>query len=271
MRFWLRYCAVWVTWLSLLLPSVGWSQADSELPDGFMSEKPSIQLFKAYAEFKMANYEMAKMMWQNIQGNARPEALFNLGILYDEGKGVEASITQAIQYYEAAAQAGSRAAAYQLGAIYLHDKRIASDKALANHWLSIAALRGDKDAARMLGRLDNVNDDMVEVRVLLAEGKDVEAANQLITLAELGNIDAKAELAWLYEAGIGVKKDLNQAATLFAQAAEGGSADAQYAIAVMSLTGTGVVKDKAAGVQWLRKAAAQHHPSAIKVLVELTE
>lgn len=249
-------------------------QVTTELPDDFLSAKPTVQLFKAYAEFKMANYELAKAMWLNVKGSAKPDALFNVGILYDEGKGVDASITQAIEYYEMAALAGSRSAAYQLGLTYLHDKRIQNDEEAARHWLSLAAYQGDKDAAHLLASLNpngTNNDNMVGVQSLLAQGSNDSAVERLQLLAEEGNTAAKTQLAWLYEAGIGVEKDLNQAAALFSQAAQEGSSDAQYAIAVMSMTGTGLPENKQAAMLWLRKAAAQHHPSAIKALIELAE
>ncbi|MEH6626013.1 MAG: tetratricopeptide repeat protein [Motiliproteus sp.] len=250
----------------LLLSSL--ANASEPLPDDFLSARPSVQLFKAYAEFKMANYDMAQRMWLNIKDSARPEALFNLGILYDQGLGVEEDINQAIYYYEQAARGGSRSAAYQLGLIYRHDKRIETNPRQAERWLTVAAHDGDEDAALLLKQMagEAPDDPMFRVQRLLAEGEVETAVSELQQLAKSGNIRAVTRLAWLHESGLGVEQDLDRAATLFRQAAEAGDAEAQYALAVMLMTGSGQTKDTKAAQEWLKKSAVQGHRSAKQAL-----
>ena len=48
---------------------------------------PSIGNYKAYAEFKMANYAEARAIWQVLAARENSEALFNLGILAEDGLG----------------------------------------------------------------------------------------------------------------------------------------------------------------------------------------
>ncbi|MCW8884525.1 MAG: sel1 repeat family protein [Motiliproteus sp.] len=254
--------------LSLLLSASLPLKAETPLPDDFVSALPPVQLFKAYAEFKMANYDLAKQMWLSIKGGAQAEALFNLAILYDQGLGAEEDIQQALDYYQQAARLGSRSAAYQLGIIYLNDKRIEPDPVQAQRWLTVAAHDGDEEAAQLLKQLagESKGDPMVAVQQLLVAGEMEAAVAELELLAAANNATAITRLAWLYESGLGVEQNLQQAARLFRQAAELNDAEAQYALAVMLMTGSGQTQDRDQAISWLRRAAAQGHRSAQQAL-----
>lgn len=261
-------------WPLMAFLCVGFAQAGdaTDLPDDFYSAQPSVQLFKAYAEFKMANYETAHRMWQSIDGSARAEARFNLGILYDDGLGVKADLEQALGYYREAALAGSRSASYRLGLLYLRDPRMATDIDEARYWLSRAALEGDSDAAKLLKGMDNnsaVGDGMQKAEALLLEGESRQAVALLTQLAEQGDSAAMNRLAWIYESGVHVDKDLSRAAELFLQAAELGDAGSQYALGVMLMTGAGLPEDSERAKHWLKLAAGQGHVTAKRALREM--
>lgn len=255
----------------LSMASVHQARADVELTDDFVSAQPRVQLYMAYAEYKMANYPLAHAMWQQIEGSAKAEALFNLGILYEQGKGVEQSLIAARDYYLQAAEAGSRAGAYQVGLMALEHPQMVSAET-ARHWLMVAALDGDEDAGRLLKTLasdgPDSSDPMLSVKRLLMRGDNEQAIAQLIKLSEQSpaNYAAITELAWLYETGLAVPRDLNKAAELFSIAAEAGNARAQYALSVMYSTGAGKPVDPALSMQWLKKSAAQHYKPAVAQL-----
>ncbi|WP_207061185.1 tetratricopeptide repeat protein [Motiliproteus sp. SC1-56] len=240
----------------------------SPLPEGFADAQPRVQLYMAYAQFKMANYTEAETMWRHVKGPARAEAAFNLGILYEQGLGVKADMAQALRFYRQGAEAGSRAAAYQLGLIYLEHSEF-RDRQQAEHWLSVAALDGDSDAAALLQQLDNSsapNDPMDEVRILLVRGEVEQALMQLTQMAQAMPPDYRAvtRLAWLYETGLGVERNIETAARLFRQAAEAGIAEAQYALALMLQTGVGQAQNLEQASYWLRQSAAQGYPPAVR-------
>lgn len=242
------------------------------LSDDFMQAQPRVQLYMAYAEYKMANYTLAHEMWQHISGPGKAEALFNLGILYEQGKGVKSSLPVARDYYLGAAQAGSRAGAYQVGLMALEHPELVSLET-ARHWLMVAALDGDEDAGRLLKSLTNLDDSqtadpMLSVKRLLMRGDNEQALAKLISLSEQSPPDytAMTELAWLYETGLAVERDLNKAATLFADAAEAGVGKAQYALSVMYATGSGLPKDTGKGEYWLQMAADNGYQPAIQKL-----
>lgn len=255
----------------LAIPAV---HAAEELSDEFLSAKPKVQLFMAYAEFKMGHHEMALHMWSNVKQAAEAEAAFNIGILYEQGLGVEKDIAEALRYYQQAAEGGSRAGAYQAGLIYLNHPDY-GDRAAAEKWLSIAALDGDEDAAELLKTLnasddDPVDDPIVQVKSLIAAGETEQAVTMLQDLVAQTPPDYRAmtRLAWLYEAGIGVERDIDQAGVLFKQAAEAGIAEAQYAIAVMYQTGVGQPQDKEQAHLWLKRSADQGFQPAVQKIGE---
>jgi TPR repeat protein len=219
----------------------------------------------AYAEFKMGNHQLAQQMWLNIEGSGRAEALFNLANMYTQGVGVNQDLKKGLGLYQLSAEAGSRSAAYQLGVIYLSSSDFQNEEQ-ARHWLTVAALDGDSDAAELLVGLDNndPSDPMSEVQALLMNGEAEQALEKLQRLAETTppNIRAVTRLAWLYESGLAVERDLTRAAELFMQAAKAGDAEAQYAISVMYQTGVGKPQDSQQADQWLQRSAAQGYPVA---------
>ncbi len=255
-----------ITIADIRTPIIG--DTSQPFEDDFVTASPSVQLFKAYAEFKMGNYDLARRMWFSIKGKAHAEALFNIAILYEQGLGVEKNIDMAVDIYEQAARSGSRSASYQLGLFYLHGGLITQDLEKAEHWLSIAALDGDQEAAQLLQQLSGTETDVqfFKVQQLLIEGETERALARLHQLAKEGHVDAITRLAWMFESGVGIKRDLGQAARLFRQAAEMGDAKAQYALAVMLMTGTGQALDQKEARFWLEKAAKKHYKAAQNAL-----
>lgn len=81
-------------------------------------------------------------------------------------------------------------------------------------------------------------------------------------LAESGHVEAQFNLGAIYEAGLGVSKDPEEAAGWYAQAAGKGHAKAQYNLGVMYAEGRGVPRDDARAATWMRKAAEQDHGKA---------
>lgn len=255
--------------LLLLQLNANTTAASDLLPDNFMQAAPNIQLYMAYAEFKMAHYDVARQMWLHIDGKGAAEAAFNLGILYELGKGVAKDPRQAITYYQRAAEAGSRAAAYQIGLMYQqYPQWIAPDTAI--RWLTQAALDGDTDAATLLASIQDPQqrqqDPLWQVRQLVSEGNNEQALALLteMTQTEPPQSAAIAELAWMYETGNGVEQDIEQAGVLFLRAAKAGHARAQYAVAVMFETGVGQPKDPQQAAHWLALAAAQGYQPAVE-------
>jgi len=236
----------------------------------------SLSNYNAYAEFKMAHYGNAREIWQVLAQQGNGEASFNLGVLYEDGLGVSRDLAQALLYYETAALDGSFKAQYRLGLLYFVGKTVPLDKKKAKRWLTEAAAGGDKDSIDMLeilnsGSSSQRDKDFLRAETANASGDYLQAANIWQRLAHDNDIVSRTRLAWLYEKGLGVKRDLNHAAELFRQSAMDGNADAQYALAVMLQTGKGQTQDFQESKLWLEKAAALGHKAAALALVKIVE
>ena len=102
---------------------------------------------------------------------------------------------------------------------------------------------------------------------LAHERKDYEQAARLFReAAEQGDAPAQEALGKMYARGEGVPQDFREAAHWLRKAAEQGRAFAQYALGALYDEGRGVPQDFREGARWLRKAAEQGREDAQAVL-----
>ena len=242
--------------------TAAWAQ-DSSRSDWLRN--PAMGNYKAYAEFKMAHYDYARTVWQTLAEVGNGDALFNLGILAEDGLGEPRDMARAEALYSSAAAADNFKAQYRLGLLYFAGTLLARDTAKARLYLTQAATHGDRDAQDMLARLGQPEVPLTafqQAELLSGSGQHAQALVLYHSLADAGDARAQTRLAWAYEAGRGVAADLPEAARRFELAAQAGNAEAQYAFAVMLRTGRGRTEDRTASAAWLAKAAAQGHPAA---------
>jgi hypothetical protein len=228
-------------------------------------KNPAMGNYKAYAEFKMANYEAARHIWEVLAGLGNPDALFNLGILAEDGLGEAPGIDKAEALYIASADAGGFKAQYRLGMLYSSPGVLPQNLDKARHYLTLASQAGDPEAAARLQSLANPerpSSPFEQAEQLSSAGRHSEAAAIYQRLAKQGDSTAQTRLAWMYEAGRGVERSLDEAARRFALAGEAGNREAQYALAVMFKTGRGQPVDPQRSREWLKRSAAQGYPPA---------
>lgn len=259
----------------LILATAALSGVAMAAPEGDADEwlrNPSIGNYKAYAEFKMARYADAKAIWSVLAGSGNGEALFNLAILAEDGLGEPADMQRALDLYERSALAGGRKAQYRLGLLYSAGGVVPRDIERARRFLAMAADDGDEDARQRLAALDAEGGEtqFARAETLSGQARHAEAAMIYRNLAAAGDARARTRLAWMYEAGRGVERDLSEAARLFRASAEAGDAEAQYALAVMLATGRGMPEDAIDSQTWLERAASAGHAEARKALDERT-
>lgn len=75
-----------------------------------------------------------------------PFAQFNLGVLYDQGKGVPQDNALAIQWYRKAAEQGLPQAQVNLAIMYEEGQGVPPDYAQAYFWYALADTQGDSQA-----------------------------------------------------------------------------------------------------------------------------
>jgi len=73
-------------------------------------------------------------------------AQFNLGVLYDQGKGLPQDNAQAMAWYQKAAEQGLPQAQINLGIMYEEGQGVAPDYVRAYFWYTLADVQGDGQA-----------------------------------------------------------------------------------------------------------------------------
>lgn len=81
-------------------------------------------------------------------------------------------------------------------------------------------------------------------------------------LAQDGNAEAQFRYGWLWELGLGTKKNPAEAAHWYGLAALQGHAKAQYNLGILLLEGRGVRRNAGRAVEYFRQAARQGHGKA---------
>ena len=91
---------------------------------------------------------------------------------------------------------------------------------------------------------------------------ELKAFQETKAKAEQGNATAQTSLGVMYANGLGVAKDVKEAANWFSLAANQGHADGQANLGYMYEYGLGVAKDEKDAVNWYNKAAVQGNTAA---------
>jgi TPR repeat protein len=89
-----------------------------------------------------------------------------------------------------------------------------------------------------------------------------ETVRQCRKAAEQANAEARANLGWLYQNGLGVPQNYTEAMRWYRMAAEQGSSWSQTRIGMFYQNGWDVAQDYAEAMRWHRKAAEQGNPEA---------
>jgi TPR repeat protein len=82
-----------------------------------------------------------------------PDAEFNLGVLYQDGKGVAADGKEAIRWFTYSANSGNVRAQMKMAEIYLKGEGVEANSHEAIQWLEMAAEKGNPQAELQLGDL----------------------------------------------------------------------------------------------------------------------
>jgi hypothetical protein len=106
-----------------------------------------------YQSYLKGDYNAAYEEWLPLAELGDVEAQYNLGVMYDEGAGVERDLAAAAAWYHKAAEQGFVDAQTNLGIMYYHGQGVARDPAEAAYWFREAASHGDDEAAGYLQRL----------------------------------------------------------------------------------------------------------------------
>ena len=96
--------------------------------------------------------DLQKTLQSARQGNAA--AQFNLGLMYDSGRGVRQDYTKAVQWYRKAAEQGNVEAQHNLGAVYVNGQGVRQDHKIAKEWYKKACDNGLQQSCDAYRTLD---------------------------------------------------------------------------------------------------------------------
>ncbi len=181
------------------------------------------------------------------QGNDK--AQFNLGSMYQYGHGVEKSYTEAVKWYRKSAEQGNDYGQQGLGSMYQCGRGVEKSYTEAVKWYRKSAEQGNAYGQFGLGYMYAAGHGV--------EKSDVEAVKWYRKSAEQGNVYAWCNLGFMYENGHGVEKSDVEAVKWYRKAAEQGNARAQCNLGLMYEYGRGVEKSDVDAVRWYRKSAEQ--------------
>lgn len=88
--------------------------------------------------------------YQESAEKGYPEAQYNLGVLYANGRGVKLSHTEAVKWYRLAADQGLANAQFNLGVSYANGIGIPKNHVNAYMWWSLAKAQGHDVAAKYM-------------------------------------------------------------------------------------------------------------------------
>lgn len=246
---------------------------------------------KADILFDQMEYSKAFKYYKKAADKNSGYAYYKLGLLYQDGLGITASESKAIEnfqksadlndangqhemavyyfenhnfqdafiYAEKSALQGCADAAYLLGYLYANGKGVENNKEKAFEWYKNAAPK-NKEAKMNLA-----------IFYFTGEGtkQNYESAFQLFQeLASKGETDAYNYLGYMYEQGLGTAKNNQQACIWYRKGAEANDRVAQYNLALSLWDGKGIVQDQEEALKWFHQSASQGCEQAIQFVNE---
>jgi localization factor PodJL len=146
-----------------------------------------------------------------------PNAAYEIGVRYAEGRGVAVNYDEAAKWYQRAAQAEVVPAIFRIGTLYEKGLAVKKDLEAARRYYTIAAERGNAKAMHNLAVLEADGG---------ARGPNYKvAAHWFRKAAERGVADSQFNLGILYARGIGVEQNLAESFKWFSLAAAQGDID----------------------------------------------
>jgi uncharacterized protein len=104
---------------------------------------PAFSGFKAGAEAAgREDYQTALAEWLPLAESGDERAQYNIGLMYEYGRGVPEDQGKAFKWYRRAAEGGAVPAQHNLGTMYASGRAVAKDMVEAYKWFLVAAAAG---------------------------------------------------------------------------------------------------------------------------------
>ena len=149
--------------------------------------------------YNKGDYATAYREWKLLAKQGVVDAQYNLGWMYDYGKGVKKYYKNAVKWYQLAADQGHAGSQYKLALMYQKGRGVTRDYGVAVKLYEKAVKQGHTEAHYNLGSM------YVDGKGV---SKDYKTARKWFQLAaEQGSPDARSNLGDMYQHGYGVIQD----------------------------------------------------------------
>ena len=216
-------------------------------------EKAQFNLGSMYQHGKgVEKDEVAGAQWyRKAADQGFASAQNNLGLMYHQGTGVPQSFAMAAEWYRKAADQGVALAQCNLGTMYKHGNGVERDDAKAAEWFLKSSESGDAEGQFNLAIIyEDGNQGLPQ--------SSKNAALWYLKAAQQGHMSAMNNLGGIYRKGNGLPQDYTRAIEWYSKAAEKGCANAMYNLGTMYHHGQGMLqKDAAAAAKAYLSAAKQ--------------
>lgn len=169
----------------------------------------------AAAAYSNGDFAKAREIWEKMADGGDGQAMNNLGVLYDLGKGVETDPGRAAHWFAKAANAGNSSGMSNYGRMLEQGRGITANVSEAARWFDQAARLGQAEAQYNLGYLYEHGYGLPR--------NDSAAAAWYSRAASQQQKEALARLGHFYRIGKGVGEDREKATLLLYAAAMEGS------------------------------------------------
>ena len=185
---------------------------ESKIEDAYTPE----QCFNKGRDYhRSKNYTEAAKWYRKAAEQGNADAQCNLGVLYEDGKGVTQNYSEAAKWYRMAANQGLADAQYFLSYLYEEGLGVTQSYSEAAKWSRKAADQGDADAQNDLGFMYEYGQGVTQ--------SYSEAAKWYRKAADQGNANAQCNLGLLYYDGYGVTQSKTEAKKWLSKAAAQGN------------------------------------------------
>ncbi len=106
---------------------------------------------KGLDAYNAEDYATALREWRPLANQGLASAQYNLGVMYDNGRGVPQDDVEAVKWYRLAADQGLASAQYNLGNMYDNGRGVPQDDVEAVKWYRLTADQGLASAQYNLG------------------------------------------------------------------------------------------------------------------------
>lgn len=121
-----------------------------------------------FAADQKGDFATAMKLYQSGAAGGVPYAMYNLGIMYFDGKGVDRSYVLAMKWYRQAADIGYAQAQHAVGTMYEQGQGVKKDMTEAAKWYRLAAEQGYMMSQNSLGVIYTTGDVGVPMNLVQA-------------------------------------------------------------------------------------------------------